>query len=147
VPVALAVDLDLAGAPVEIVEGERGHLPGAQPQACQQQQDGEVPPAMAGAPVAATQQARHLPGLYPPGARAGRRGATRGTAAASGTAVSPAMCRYRSSEPSAVTVLCADGAADRPHSATTNAVTSAAVSCSSAAMVALPARKRRATRR
>jgi hypothetical protein len=66
VPVALAVDLDLAGAPVEIVEGERGHLPGAQPQACQQQQDGEVPPAMAGAPVAATQQARHLPGLYPP---------------------------------------------------------------------------------
>jgi len=69
VPVALAVDLDLAAAPVEIVEGERGHLPGAQPQACQQQQDGEVPPAMACAPVAASQQARHLPGLGPAGQR------------------------------------------------------------------------------
>ena len=61
VPVtSLACDGDLAGAPVEVFEREAHHLFGPQPQAGQDRQDGEVPPAGSTTSVAACQQETHV---------------------------------------------------------------------------------------
>ena len=59
-PVALASDGDLTAAPVDIVDAQRRHLPGPQPEADQQRQNREVPAAGRSAPVTRRQQLRHL---------------------------------------------------------------------------------------
>ena len=53
---SLAAHRDLAVAPVDIAELERGHLPGPQPQPVQHREDGEVPRACQRVPVTARQQ-------------------------------------------------------------------------------------------
>ena len=78
----LAVDHDLAGPPVDVIEAEAGHLAGAQPEAEQDEQHGVVPPALRPAPVAGAEQGIGGPlvdphrqgGPVPMGNREGRRG-------------------------------------------------------------------------
>ena len=54
---ALAVDHDLSGPPVDVVEAEGRHLPGAQAQAQQRQDDGVVTPPNSRPPVASPNNA------------------------------------------------------------------------------------------
>ncbi len=55
VTTALTVHDQLPGSPIDVVEGQPGDLAGPQPEACQHQQDGVVPPTQLGPLVAARQ--------------------------------------------------------------------------------------------
>ena len=55
----LAAHHDFAPAPVDVIEPERGHLPGPQPEAPQHGEDGEVTQSRHRAPVAAGEQRSH----------------------------------------------------------------------------------------
>ena len=120
-PIALAHHDDLAAAPVDVLQAQRGHLTRAQPQPGQQRQDRQVTPPDRGSGVARGQQHPGLlgrqvlrqPGQFPVGGsghRAHQRGvrsprAGAGTAAASAgrcpcAAPSPARrSRYGEHEP------------------------------------------------
>ena len=79
-PVPFAPHRDLAEPPVDVVQPQRGHLAGAQPEPGQQGQDGQVPPPGPGRGIAGGQQRGHLitvqrlgqAGLRPPGRRGHR---------------------------------------------------------------------------
>ena len=53
---SLAMDHDLAGPPVDVLQAEAGDLAGPQPEAEQDEQDGVVPPALGPPSVARTKQ-------------------------------------------------------------------------------------------
>lgn len=126
VAVALARDADLAGAPVDVIDTERGDLPGAQPQPRQHDQDRVVAAAVRRSQLAssrATWPAASARGIPPP-----RQPGAVGAAAASDVAVCPCTYKKRSGARSAVTTLLTDPTLRRPHSAATKAATSPAVS-------------------
>jgi hypothetical protein len=58
---ALAAHGDLPGPPADVIQAQRGDLPGAQPEPGQQRQHREITAPGRGALVAAGQQRRHLP--------------------------------------------------------------------------------------
>ena len=64
-PAALAADRDLASPPVEVVEGQAGHVGRAQAQPTVLQEDSVVAAADLGGAVAAVQQRRHRRGVHP----------------------------------------------------------------------------------
>jgi hypothetical protein len=74
---ALAPHDYLPLAPVNVIEFERGDLPGAQAEAGQHGQDREVTPSGRGAPVAAGEQASHRSSVQHPGQRPGAMGRVR----------------------------------------------------------------------
>jgi hypothetical protein len=71
---------DLTSPPVDVIQSQRRHLAGAQPEPGQQGEDGQVPPPGPGERIAGGQQRGHLisvqrprhPGLGPPGRRGHR---------------------------------------------------------------------------
>ena len=85
-PVAFAAHGDLAAAPVDVVQAQRGDLTDPQAQAQQHRQDRQIPAAGRGALVATGQQRPHLlvvqrhgqAGQRPPGRRGHRRGQATG---------------------------------------------------------------------
>jgi hypothetical protein len=70
VPAAFPANKQLPAPPVDILELDRGDLPGAQPEPHQQQQDREVAPANQPAPIAAGQKPSDYGGIEAAGQRA-----------------------------------------------------------------------------
>jgi hypothetical protein len=63
IPARLAVDQDLAGAPVNVINRQRSDLAAPQPKPAHQQHDREIPPADRCLPIATRQQPTQLAAL------------------------------------------------------------------------------------